>query len=379
MVKIILAVLQISAGCKPNPEVYVSLALRRQVGVSTLWGVFTIMSTRFVSRTREQLDQNFWLAKREGVKRFLCKRAQESTPSRSSYAALAPHQHNVLGVGVGRKYTAAKGTADYAVRVYVRSKLPLSKLGKHAIPKMIAGIPTDVVETGRFRAADSLSSTRRSVRPVCAGASVGFADNGKLVAGTITAIVERGGNRFILSNNHVLAFENRMALGTDIIQPGALDDGQTPRDRIATLTEFVPLTAEGNMVDAAIAALDNAIATKSRFAYRIRLSSVAPLSAKPQMSVAKLGRGTGYTEGQIDDLGIDVQVDFDTGEFSFVDQLLIKGVPTPFADVGDSGSMVVSSGAISQPVAMVFATSPQFALATPIGRVLTILNVEIVE
>jgi hypothetical protein len=61
-----------------------------------------------------------------------------------------------------------------------------------------------------------------------------------------------------------------------------------------------------------------------------------------------------------------------------VDQLLIRGSQGAFAELGDSGSLVVTTKDPTQPVAMLLATSPQYALATPIGRVLDALNVSIV-
>lgn len=336
------------------------------------------MKARFVPQTREQLHKDFWSAKREGVRRFLAKRAHDQQPRFRSYVARGEHSHNVIGVGVGRKFSDGKGTSSYAVRIYVRQKLPLARLGKYAIPKTIAGVPTDVCETGMFHAlADSLAAARKRARPLCAGASVGFVNNGHLVAGTITAIVERDGSRFVLSNNHVLAFENRLPLGANILQPGTLDNGQDPQDRIGTLAQFIPLTPADNTLDAAIALIDDAINANDRFAFRLRLNSTDPIPAKAQMPVAKLGRGSGYTEGLVDDLGVDADVDFDTGTFSFTDQLLVKTLNGSFADLGDSGSLVVSSGAKTQPVAMLFATSPQYALATPIDRVLAALNVSI--
>ncbi len=337
------------------------------------------MKARFVPRTGEHLHEDIWRAKREVVERFL--RPGGRRPQRGGqYVARAEADHNIIGVGVGRKFSQGKGTPDYAVRVYVRRKVPDAHLGRHAVPKKIAGVVTDVVETGRFHAlADSIALARMRARPLCPGTSVGFVKtDGQLVAGTVTAIVQRNGTRFVLSNNHVLAFENRLPPGSDIIQPGTLDDGRDPADRVGTLADFVPLTAEGNQVDAALARIDDAVATTTRFAYRVRLASAQPLAAKAQLPVAKIGRGSGYTEGEIFDLGIDADIDFDTGTFSFVDQLLIRGSQGAFAELGDSGSLVVTTKDPTQPVAMLLATSPQYALATPIGRVLDALNVSIV-
>jgi len=58
-----------------------------------------------------------------------------------TFAAFAAHprpQHNVVGVGVGRKIVKGRTTAQNCVRIYVEKKLP-----KAAIP--------DEVTTGDFK------------------------------------------------------------------------------------------------------------------------------------------------------------------------------------------------------------------------------------
>ncbi len=250
------------------------------------------MRARFSPLTRQQLHGDFWPAKKEAAQRFLKRRNRGRPSSAGSYVARAEHVHNIIGVGVGRKVSNGSGTPDYAVRIYVRHKLPFARLGVRAIPKHIGGIPTDVCEAGAFRAlADGLSAARsRAPRPLCFGASVGFVRGGHLVAGTITAIVERNGKRFILSNNHVLAIENRLPLGANIIQPGTLDAGEDPADRVGTLATFVPLDSGNKLVDAALAKIDEGVAMTNRFSFGITLDSNNPLPPKAQMRVAKVGK-----------------------------------------------------------------------------------------
>ena len=65
----------------------------------------------------------------------------------------------------------------------------------------------------------------------------------------------------ILSNNHVLANENRAKKGDSIIQPGAIDGGASPADRVGSLLRFVRLKASAtNLVDCAIATVAKGIA-----------------------------------------------------------------------------------------------------------------------
>jgi hypothetical protein len=66
----------------------------------------------------------------------------------------------------------------------------------------------------------------------------------------------------MLSNNHVLANENRGKKGDDILQPGIIDDGQNPTDGVATLADFVRFKRLGaNLVDAATAAVKEGVET----------------------------------------------------------------------------------------------------------------------
>jgi hypothetical protein len=50
----------------------------------------------------------------------------------------------VTGVDVGYKYVGGKKTDVLAIRVYVKKKRDVPE--KEAIPKMIQGVPTDVIE-----------------------------------------------------------------------------------------------------------------------------------------------------------------------------------------------------------------------------------------
>jgi len=60
----------------------------------------------------------------------------------------------------------------------------------------------------------------------------------------------------VLSNNHVLANENKAKKGDAVVQPGPFDKGKKGKDSVARLEEFVPLKSTGsNVVDAAVARL----------------------------------------------------------------------------------------------------------------------------
>src|SRR5204863_5993102 len=120
-------------------------------------------------------------------------------------------------------------------------------------------------------------------RPLLVGLSLGHF---RITAGTLGAFVRlrKGGQARVLSNNHVLADENRGKAGDAVLQPGAYDGGTAPRDRVGTLDTFVRLKKTGaNRVDCALAALDPKVAFDAA-----TLTGVGTLSAAPPPPVEQL-------------------------------------------------------------------------------------------
>ena len=119
----------------------------------------------------------------------------------------------------------------------------------------------DVRYVGRIRAR-AKPWYRSKQRPLLIGSSIGFLASGFIMAGTLGCFVRSGSSSalYILSNNHVLADENRYPKGGHIVQPGALDGGSPTADRVAKLTRFVRLEPrQTNFVDCAIAKLNATI------------------------------------------------------------------------------------------------------------------------
>jgi hypothetical protein len=160
---------------------------------------------------------------------------------------------------------------------------------------------------------------------------------------------------FVLSNNHVLANENRAQVGTPVIQPGSLDGGDpsNPDDVIGTLYDYVPLRfgAPGmanppvNSVDAACALVDRfGDFTREIFwtgypaGWRSRADVENDVNNGP-VKVEKTGRTTGYTTGAITAVNFDGWVGYDSGAAYFEDQMVIT--PGSFSNAGDSGSCIL--------------------------------------
>ena len=122
-----------------------------------------------------------------------------------------------------------------------------------------------------------------------------------MMAGTFGVVVEAEGKRFILSNNHVLANQNQLPVGSDIYQPGLLDKNAPTSDVIAKLSKFIPLVAgHPNHVDCAIAEVtDSKLVSPTVMPKVGKLKSGQPLAAALSMKVEKSGRTTGYTTGKI--------------------------------------------------------------------------------
>src|SRR4051812_7180883 len=87
-------------------------------------------------------------AKETAVQQFL---ASAETESIGAFAASSRPGVNVVGIGVGRKTVHGQHSDELSVRFYVERKLPRTAVNRaHMLPTMIDGVPTDVVETGRF-------------------------------------------------------------------------------------------------------------------------------------------------------------------------------------------------------------------------------------
>jgi hypothetical protein len=100
--------------------------------------------------------------------------------------------------------------------------------------------------------------------------------------------------------------------------------------------------------------------------------------------VAKIGRTTGVTRGQVTAFELDnVVVGYDIGNLRFDNQVEIESDGDgPFSDGGDSGSLIVDAG--KRGVALLFAGSDQggsngqgLTYANPLGAVLDALKVEL--
>ena len=311
-------------------------------------------------------------------------------------------KRNVVGVGLGYKFSQGASTGELGLVVSVTHKVDASALAaKDLVPRALDGVKTDVVELGVLRALQT--SPRDPWRPVVPpGVSVGHY---RISAGTFGCLVRKGTETFILSNNHVLADVNEGQAGDAILQPGPADGG-TANDRIATLADYVPLdfgtsepecpvaewsakllnyvagafgsrhkvkavkqTAGVNRVDAALARPLQPDLVENEILNIGAPTGVGEATLGTQ--VQKMGRTTGYTRGSITQLDATVRIDYDGPSALFTGQF----VAGPMSDRGDSGSAVLDMD--GNVVGLLFAGSEAATIINPIDEVLSALNVDL--
>ena len=307
---------------------------------------------------------------------------------------------NVVATGIGFKETGGERTGEVGIVCSVEQKVPVAELApSDLVPRAVEGIPTDVVPTGRFRALSA--SHRERHRPAPGGVSVGHRD---ITAGTLGCVVRRGEQRFILSNNHVLADLGLALPGDAILQPGPFDGGVPGLDTIATLETFVPIRMldeeSGCAAARGAAAALNLVARLTGSSARLKALSVRAADnlvdaalARPLtddllaeeilgigpvnghgpallgMPIRKSGRTTGLTSGEIVQVEVTANVHLGQGVARFTDQLMAG----PMSQGGDSGSLVLDDE--GRGVGLLFAGSDTTTLCNRIEHVLEALEV----
>ena len=280
----------------------------------------------------------------------------------------------------------AKGKKGYKLAVRLQDRaLEKSELVQRISAKAKGEV--DVRYVGRIRArATPWYQTKQ--RPLLIGCSVGFIANGFIVAGTLGCFVKpkSGNTLYILSNNHVLADENRYPRGGNILQPGTLDFGNPTSDRVAKLTRFVRMvTGQPNLVDCAIARLNaSAVVDLHKLRGIGTLAGLRDGELDIGDVVHKVGRTTGVRHGRVTAFELDgLEVEYDIGVVSFDDQIEIEGSGRrSFSDSGDSGSLIVDDDHMA--AALLFAGSDHggqngkgLTFANPIATVLSKLKVRL--
>jgi hypothetical protein len=292
--------------------------------------------------------------------------------------AEAAGMHRTIALGIVKT-----GKHDYrmAVRVQRRGMENSSQL--EAIHKQAKG-EVDVRYIGHI-VKQALPWYQKRQRPLLIGSSIGHY---KVTAGTLGCFVRKrtDGTHLFLSNNHVLADENRGKIGDAIIQPGRYDQGRNPADAVGKLVSFVRLKRAGaNHLDCAVASMKGNLKFDSaRLTGLGQLTGLGDDVLDESVTVTKVGRTTGTTRGKVTAFELDnLVVEYDVGNIRFDNQIEIEGAGDgPFSDGGDSGALIVDEQ--FRAVALLFAGGDQggangrgLTYANPLRTVLDQLKVDL--
>jgi hypothetical protein len=249
-------------------------------------------------------------------------------------------------------------------------KLPASSLGPSASQRMLA-------EQGQHR-------------PICAGLQLqnfdcdlreGLLACEQIEVGSLGMLLEHGNHALLLSNNHVLAGQNRGQLGDRISQPGGGSLGED--EVVARLERFVELRPSPvgahprwgnvvwNRVDAAIAQVSRGVDWQPGFLPHHRLPRLRrPVNPVIGDEVFKVGRTTGLRRGRIVSVSDRVgPVGYALGECWFRDSFVVESVDgRPFSEGGDSGAVIVRGD--GEIVGLIYAGNGVQTYGCPINDVL---------
>jgi hypothetical protein len=314
------------------------------------------------------------------VKRYLRARALRRPPRRTNYRLLKRIveikselsrrflplgvSNNIHAVGIGM---LAGGGEQYCIQVFVNDagRELWAGSGATALPNSYRGIPLVLIEMplAGFLSTTEMSSPANGIRDlqeVIIGGISGANTNLTGQSGTIGYFCTRK-SKFprpkeihLLSNSHVFADlqKARVDDGDLIMQPSPGEPGSNRP--IGTLVNFSALkfageVTEPNEIDAAIARLWTPHQHKALLPF---IGAVKGYVAKKDIKIGeparKCGRTTGYTEGRIFSIYLDLWVRYDRTRQSafFQNQLLVEPaspVFQKFVAKGDSGSLLVDA------------------------------------
>jgi hypothetical protein len=274
----------------------------------------------------------------------------------------------IHAVGVGM----LGATTEYCIQVFINDddEEIWAGAGTETLPGSYRGVPIVLIEmpaAGFLSDADLSSAAARQYpngirehQEVIIGGISGANTNLTGQSGTIGYFCTRR-SKFsrrkevhLLSNSHVFADLRKAKVDEAdlIMQPSPGEPGSNRP--IGTLVDFLPLKFDGdvkepNHIDAAIAKLFGPQPHKPIIPL---IGSVRGYVPKKDIEIGeaarKFGRTTGYTEGRVFSIYLDIWIRYDrTGQSAFFEnQFLIEpDLPrfTKFVSKGDSGSLVVDS------------------------------------
>jgi hypothetical protein len=320
--------------------------------------------------------------------------------------AVGVHDRNIPGIlkteGVVGTAITADDQGNPVVVVYTRSQLPAGRLksdydGFHVI-QQVTGDIRPFKGHGGGGGGGGTSGQSKQTPPVKMGTSGGWRydlANGYCCGGTLGALVQKGGTKYVLSNYHVMYADivnggnGRTAQpGDPVIQPGLIDVScnENNAQNVATLvSNGGSLPDNGsNPVDVGIAAVIPGMVDESGAILNVGTISASTLNPTVGLAVKKMGRTTGLTRSSITAINGAFSITYENecaGGTSFTqsytNQIVISNQRCGFQNSGDSGSLLLEDVSTNpRAVGLCFAGSTTcnrqaIAIANPINAVLS--------
>lgn len=352
-----------------------------------------------------------------GVNYRLLKRIAKIKNELSSSYLRAGFSNNIHAVGIGLGVGG-----EYCIHVFVNDATQelWAGAGATTLPASYRGVPLVLnqmrpaslldVSYDQLAALGPYAKGIRNQQDVIVGGISGANVNLTGQSGTIGYFCKRKtkflpcNEVYLLSNSHVFVdLQNPKADDSDLImQPSPGERGGSRP--IGRLTNFSPLRFEGdtdepNLIDAAIGKLWESQPHKPLIPCVGAVKGYVPQrDVEVGEAVLKFGRSTGYTEGRIFSIDLDIRIRYDrTGRSAFFkNQLLIEPASPAYPNFvakGDSGSLLVDEE--HRAIGLVFAGMSQqhqsthgwsknntpridgYGVANPISEVLDRLKIEL--
>jgi hypothetical protein len=311
-----------------------------------------------------------------------------------------------------------------AILVLTKKELTFKNLSKSAnpVPERIDNVPVRLYYSGEIKAMGEkklvpakkpdkpgkpgdggdggddpeIDHRAKQDTPIKMGTSGGWGydrANGYCCGGTLGALIQFGGSKYILSNYHV--FEADIADGGNgiiakngdpIIQPGLIDVGCNANNAQEVATLVVSKSLPGSNVDASVAKVIPGMVDETGAILAIGTISSQTVSASVRQKVKKSGRTTGFTTSTVDGLNATVSITYENEcaggtafTKTFTGQIIIKNRGSRFLAGGDSGSLMVEdTNNNPRAVGLLFAGSSTLAVANPIDDVLQFFHATMV-
>lgn len=230
-------------------------------------------------------------------------------------------------------------------------------------------VATQIAATATASAAEVSQLTadfsRKRIRPIKPGLSAASVNS---TAGSLGAFVRDAQGSF-----YVLQSLGVNTAGASVVQPGPVDGGKDPDDTIGYIDRTLPLT--GSVLAANMVGL---VRLAEGVDFETSITGIGPvLGVRPPavgMRVRKLGRTTGLTTSEIQQIGRTISLSLGDRGTVVLNNAIMTG---PMSEGGDGGALVVDGDGYA--VGIIVGGSQISSVLAPIQDVLDAYNVQMVS